>query len=114
MSVVGGGAASRRLVQAERERDALSLPWCVVSVSYLRALVSGGGIVGCAQRIYLSRYYDLLFFTIFVANFAGCFLSHVCCIKSLPYWQVVYSIGLPSVDEKAPNTKFLAQLNQII
>ena len=44
MSVVGG-AASRRLVQAERERDALSLPWCVVSVSYLRALVSGGGLL---------------------------------------------------------------------
>jgi len=47
-----------------------------------------------------------IFFTIFALNFAGCFLGHVCCIKSLPSWQVVYSIGLPSADEEAPNTKF--------
>ena len=104
MSVVGD--ASRRLARTERERDALSLPWCVVSVSYLRALVSGGGLLAVHNEFICLGIMIYCFFTIFVANFAGCFLSHVCCIKSLPYWQVVYSIGLPSVDERAPNTKF--------
>ena len=54
VSVVGGGAASRRFARTERERDALSLPWCVVSISYLRALVSGGDCWLCITNLFAS------------------------------------------------------------